>query len=63
VNEKGKLYLFGNNDDRQLGRLVSDKFAGPMEVSIRDKVKAVACGHQHTVVLTDKGEVFACGMY
>jgi alpha-tubulin suppressor-like RCC1 family protein len=39
-----------------------DKHAGPLEVSLPNKVKAVACGHQHTVVLTDKGEVFTCGM-
>jgi alpha-tubulin suppressor-like RCC1 family protein len=58
----GLLFVFGNNDDRQLGRLIPDKFAGPLQVSIPDKVKAVACGNQHTAVLTEKGEVFTCGM-
>ena len=56
------MYVLGNNDDRQLGRTVSDKHAGPEEVSIPNKVIAVACGHQHTVVLTDKGQVYVCGM-
>ncbi|CAF4554043.1 unnamed protein product, partial [Rotaria magnacalcarata] len=43
-------------------RSMPDKFAGPMPVSIPDKVKAVACGNQHTVVLTVNGEVLVSGM-
>lgn len=39
-----------------------DKFAGPVAVSMPNKVKAIACGHQHTVVLTEIGEVYTCGM-
>ncbi|CAF3654089.1 unnamed protein product [Rotaria socialis] len=61
VDENGRLLLFGNNDDRQLGRSMPDKFAGPMPVSIPGKVKAVACGNQHTVVLTANGEVLVSG--
>ena len=56
------MFLFGNNNDRQLGRSISDRFVGPVEVSLPDPVKAVACGNQHTVVLTKKGEVYTCGM-
>ncbi len=62
ISEDGRLFMFGNNENRQLGRSMPDKFAGPLEVSIRNKVKAVACGYLHTVVLTDNGEVFVCGM-
>ncbi|CAF1274011.1 unnamed protein product [Rotaria sordida] len=62
VSTNGRLLLFGNNDDRQLGRSMSDKFSGPIEVSIPNKVKAVACGNQHTVVLTENGEVYTCGL-
>ncbi|CAF1417162.1 unnamed protein product, partial [Rotaria sordida] len=61
IDVNGRLFLFGNNEDRQLGRSVSDKFAGPIEVSMPNKVKAVACGNQHTVVLTEKGDVYTCG--
>ncbi|UJR08508.1 hypothetical protein I4U23_012774 [Adineta vaga] len=61
VSEDGRLFVFGNNDDRQLGRSVPDPYIGPVEVSIPHKVKAVACGHQHTVVLTENGEIYACG--
>lgn len=62
ITDDGLLYLMGSNDDRQLGCTVSDKFAGPTKVSIPDKVVAVACGYQHTVVLTNNGEVYVCGM-
>ena len=62
VSQDGRLFVFGNNEDRQLGRSTSDRFAGPIQVSFPDLVKAVACGHQHTVVLTEKGQVYACGM-
>jgi alpha-tubulin suppressor-like RCC1 family protein len=56
------LFLFGNNSDRQLGCSIPDQYIGPLEVSLPDPIKAVACGNQHTVVLTEKGEVYTCGM-
>ncbi len=56
------MFLFGNNTDRQLGRSISNRYIGPLEVSLPDPVIAVACGHQHTVVLTEKREVYTCGM-
>jgi alpha-tubulin suppressor-like RCC1 family protein len=62
VDDQGHLYVVGSNDDRQLGRTITDKFSGPQQVSIPNKVVAVACGHQHTIVLTDKGQVYASGM-
>ena len=61
VSEDGRLFLCGNNDDRQLGRSTPPKSSGPLEVSMPDRVKMVACGHQHTVVLTEKGDVYTCG--
>ncbi|CAF1394170.1 unnamed protein product [Adineta ricciae] len=61
VSKDGKLFVFGNNDDRQLGRSVPDSAVGPLQVSFTHKVKDVACGHQHTVVLTENGEVYSCG--
>jgi alpha-tubulin suppressor-like RCC1 family protein len=62
VTEDGQLLVCGNNDDRQFGRSVSDKFPGLVKVSLPNKVLAVACGHQHTIVLTENGQVYACGM-
>jgi alpha-tubulin suppressor-like RCC1 family protein len=56
------LFLFGNHSDRQLERSISDQYIGPLEVSLVDPIKAVACGNQHTVVLTEKGEVYTYGI-
>ncbi|CAM4906816.1 unnamed protein product [Rotaria socialis] len=61
VVKNGRLFLFGNNRDRQLGRSIPDQSIRPLEVSLPDRVKVVACGNQHTVVLTEKGEVYTCG--
>ena len=61
MTEAGRLFVLGSNDDRQLGRTIKDKFDGPEEVTLPDKVKAVACGHQHTVVLTENGQVYVSG--
>ncbi|CAF1984272.1 unnamed protein product [Rotaria magnacalcarata] len=61
VVKSGRLFLFGNNRDRQLGCSIPDQYIRPLEVSLPGRVKAVACGNQHTVVLTEKGEVYTCG--
>ncbi len=57
------MFLFGNHSDRQLERSISDQYIGPLEVSLVDPIKAVACGNQHTVVLTEKGEVYTYGIW
>jgi len=56
------LFLFGNNSDRQLEHSIPDQYISPLKVLLPDPIKAVACGNQHTVVLTEKGEVYTCGM-
>lgn len=62
MTKDGRLFLFGNNRDGQLGRPTPDQCIRPFEVSLPDGVKSVACGNQHTVVLTNKGDVYICGM-
>jgi len=56
------LFLSGNNFDRKIQHSIPDHYIGPLEVSLPDPIKAVAGGNQHTVVLTEKGEVYTCGM-
>jgi X-linked retinitis pigmentosa GTPase regulator len=63
ISEDGRLFLFGNNSDRQLGRSIPYQYIGPLEVLLPDPVHAVACGNEHTVVLTKKGDVYTCGMW
>lgn len=62
ISDKGRLFLFGNNSNQQLGRAVSEQHRGPLEVSLPDPVRFVACGIRHTVVLTERGDVYTCGM-
>lgn len=62
VSDKGRLFLFGDNSNHQLGRMVPGEHRGLLEVSLPDPVRVVACGIRHTVVLTEKGEVYTCGM-
>lgn len=62
ISDKGRLFLFGNNSNQQLGRAGSHQHRGPLEVSLPDPVRIVACGIRHTVVLTERGDVYTCGM-
>jgi alpha-tubulin suppressor-like RCC1 family protein len=39
-----------------------DQYIDPLEISLPDPLIAVACGNQYTVVLTEKGDVYTCGM-
>ncbi|KAK7494796.1 hypothetical protein BaRGS_00013923, partial [Batillaria attramentaria] len=63
VTENGELYTFGETEEGQLG--LGDDTEEPkipqQVVAISDKVKAVACGSTHTVVLTEKGQVYTFG--
>ncbi|CAF0918769.1 unnamed protein product [Rotaria sordida] len=61
ITEGGRVFLFGNNSDKQLGCSIPTQYVGPFEVSLPDPVIAIACGNQHTVVLTNIGEVYTCG--
>ena len=61
VSEDGRLFLCGNNEDRQFGRSKPSGHSDPVEVSMPSRVKAVACGNQHTLVLTEDGNVYTCG--
>jgi X-linked retinitis pigmentosa GTPase regulator len=62
ISEGGRLFLFGNNSERQLGCQVMDQYIDPLEISLPDPLIAVACGNQYTVVLTEQGDVYTCGM-
>ncbi|CAF0756656.1 unnamed protein product [Adineta steineri] len=61
INENHRLFLCGNNENKQFGRTVTDQYISPLEVSLPEPVKAVACGNQYTVVLTENGNVYTCG--
>ena len=62
VDDIGRLFMVGNNDKGQLGIGSTNSESRPFYVTrIPDKVVDVACGTEHTLVLTEKGDVFAMG--
>jgi alpha-tubulin suppressor-like RCC1 family protein len=52
--ESGELYTFGETDDGKLGlgEDISDSTTPQHVMAVTDRVKSVACGGSHTVVLT-----------
>ena len=63
VTAEGKVFSCGMGDDGQLGLGSFDNQNTPQEVTALSGqcVTAVAAGINHTVFVTDKGKVFACG--
>ena len=62
IDEIGRLFMCGKGDQGQLGLGSTGDELTPFYVSrIADKVAEVACGEEHSIVLTVKGEVFAMG--
>ena len=62
----GRVFGFGFNSYGQLGNGTTTLAPEPVEMqapppSHRGKVVAVACGHDHTVLLLQDGSVWSCG--
>ncbi|NXB79967.1 RPGR regulator, partial [Donacobius atricapilla] len=60
---KGKLYMFGSNDWGQLGLGSKNTVSKPTCVKALkpEKTKLAVCGRNHTLVYTEKGNVYAAG--
>ncbi|OZJ04137.1 hypothetical protein BZG36_02837 [Bifiguratus adelaidae] len=63
VNQTGKLYSWGCNDKRALGRSGEEYEPGAVEGLDHVKVVKVACGDSITVALTAEGKVWCWGTY
>ena len=63
IDEIGRLFMTGRGESGQLGNMSNSDEASPYYVQkIPDKVLEVACGEDHTLVLTKKeGEVYVMG--
>jgi alpha-tubulin suppressor-like RCC1 family protein len=62
--EKGEVYACGRGDDGQLGVGDHDDRLFPTLVTFppqTDPIKEISAGDYHTVVLTETGDVYACG--
>ncbi|NXU94855.1 RPGR regulator, partial [Xiphorhynchus elegans] len=63
ITEKGKLYMFGSNDWGQLGLGSKNTVSKPTCVKALkpEKTKLAVCGRNHTLVYTEKGNMYAAG--
>jgi len=63
IDDKGLLYSWGRNESGELGHGDTQRLDVPKVVeSLRNKVVVkAACGRQHTLVLTQQGQVYAFG--
>ena len=63
ITSEGKVYAFGRNENGQLGLDDLKDRKCPNLITELDghRVVAVAVGRRHSLFLTDKGQVLACG--
>ncbi|NWW96726.1 RPGR regulator, partial [Rhynochetos jubatus] len=63
VTGNGKLYMFGSNNWGQLGLGSKNTVSKPTCVKALkpEKTKLAVCGRNHTLVYTEKGNVYAAG--
>ena len=61
ITEDGELYATGSNESGQLGLGMKDSMTFFTKVPVKFKVKQVACGWAHSMVLSEDGRVFVCG--
>ena len=65
LTSTGKLYVWGSNEDKNLGMGSSDAFFNVPTVvpfSLMNPIKEVAMGSNTMMVLTEKNEIYVCGM-
>lgn len=63
ITNEGKVYAWGRNEKGQLGLGSVDRHDVPQIVTAFDGKNIVdaACGRKHTLFLTERGRVYACG--
>lgn len=63
LSQDGKLFAFGFGQHGQLGLRSNLNFATPKLVKdlLSKPIAKVAAGWNHSLVLTKKGDIFACG--
>lgn len=70
VSDDGKVYIWGNNSQRHFpvrntendGIQENVPITNPIEISLESHAVSVKCGGYFTMILTEKGEVWVCGV-
>ena len=64
LTETFKLYTFGKNTYGQLGLGHTSPISSPTLVTYLQtkKIETIVCGAEHTVAITNDGEVYTCGL-
>ncbi|KAG5282939.1 hypothetical protein AALO_G00036400 [Alosa alosa] len=63
VTAQGRLYVFGSNSSGQLGLETKGALSKPTSVKAlrSERVELVACGRNHTIISTTRGQVYTTG--
>ena len=62
LDEKGRVFSCGNNDNGQLGLATRSVQQQPLQIdNFEHGAAQVSAGKDHTLILTDTGLVYACG--
>jgi alpha-tubulin suppressor-like RCC1 family protein len=62
LSQSGELYLWGDNEDGQLGRGKDDSDPrSPQKITFSEKIVSFSCGGYHVLALTEKGNLFSWG--
>ncbi|MPC23712.1 X-linked retinitis pigmentosa GTPase regulator [Portunus trituberculatus] len=61
LTENGELYVWGNNNEGQLGMDVGEQLT-PALVTLPEPVVNVACGYYHNVATSENGVIYSCGL-
>jgi len=63
LDQHGRVYTCGNNENGQLGLATRSVQPEPMQIdNFEHKAAQVSAGKDHTLILTDTGLVYACGL-
>uniref|UniRef100_A0A3Q3VN17 X-linked retinitis pigmentosa GTPase regulator n=1 Tax=Mola mola TaxID=94237 RepID=A0A3Q3VN17_MOLML len=61
LTESGKLFMWGDNTEGQIGLGKESHASSPQEVSVGRPISWVSCGYYHSALVTVDGALYTCG--